>query len=226
METTSKKSSKKTESAPADQRIREAYMKHLLLEGQRPVSVYKFCLELGIREEEFYSHFGSFDGIERLIWKEFIDNTIHRLRVDESFATFSAREKILAFYFTFFEELKSQRSFAIHQLDIKPTLQNVTPPFLKDFRVAFEAFIDQIMMVGKSTGEVARRPYVENQYPSLFWFHFAFLMNYWKTDDSKGFERTDAAIEKSVNLAFDLIGKGAFDSAVDFAKFLYQSRGK
>jgi hypothetical protein len=52
----------------------------------------------------------------------------------------------------------------------------------------------------------------------------AFLLIFWKDDTSAGFEKTDAAIEKSVNLAFDLIGKGAVDSIFDFAKFLYQTK--
>ena len=51
-------------------------------------------------------------------------------------------------------------------------------------------------------------------------------MLFWKEDNSPGFEKTDAAIEKSVNLAFDLIGKGAVDSAIDFAKFMYQNKMK
>ena len=33
---------------------------------------------------------------------------------------------------------------------------------------------------------------------------------------------TDEAIEKSVNLAFDIIGKGVLDNALDFGKFLFQ----
>jgi len=53
-----------------------------------------------------------------------------------------------------------------------------------------------------------------------------FLLVFWKEDESPGFEKTDAAVEKSVNLAFDLIGKGAVDSFIDFAKFLYQSKTK
>jgi hypothetical protein len=54
--------------------------------------------------------------------------------------------------------------------------------------------------------------------------HLGFLLLFWRDDESAGFEKTDAAIEKSVNLAFDLIGKGAVDSAFDFAKFLYQAK--
>ena len=50
------------------------------------------------------------------------------------------------------------------------------------------------------------------------------MLKFWKDDSSADFEKTDAAVEKSVNLAFDLIGKGAVDSVVDFAKFLYQTK--
>jgi hypothetical protein len=77
---------------------------------------------------------------------------------------------------------------------------------------------------GKTRGEVAARPYLDKQYPALFWFHLGFVLLFWKDDDSAGFEKTDAAVEKSVNLAFDLIGKGALDTAIDFAKFIYQTK--
>jgi hypothetical protein len=53
--------------------------------------------------------------------------------------------------------------------------------------------------------------------------HFMFILQFWAHDESANFEKTDAAIEKSVNLAFDLIGKGILDNALDFGKFLYQN---
>jgi hypothetical protein len=224
METTKKSSKKSAIIAPQD-RIRVVYIDYLLNHGTRPVSVYKFCVDLGIKEEEFYDHFGSFTGLERHIWKNFIDKTILRLKADESFATFSAREKVLAFYYTFFEELKLNRSFVLLQLDNHKSLELI-PDFLKDFKAAYEGFIDEILTAGKTNGEVANRPYLDKRYPQVFWFHMGFLMLFWKEDNSAGFEKTDAAIEKSVNLAFDLISKGAVDSAIDFAKFLYQTKSK
>jgi hypothetical protein len=39
-------------------------------------------------------------------------------------------------------------------------------------------------------------------------------------DDSRGYERTDAFIEKSVAVAFDLIRTQVVDSALDLARFL------
>lgn len=212
-----------TFSAATGSRIIQAYKEHLLNHGYQPASVYKFAVDLGISEEEFYKHFGSFDGIENSIWKEFITNTVQALEQDEAFSSFSSRDKILTFYFALFEELKKSRSFVLLQLKNHRKLE-FTPSFLKDFRSAYEKFISGILEEGKASGEVAKRPFFDKRYAGVFWFHLGFLLLFWRDDNSAGFEKTDAAIEKSVNLAFDLIGKGAFDSVVDFAKFLYQTK--
>lgn len=225
METTKKTRTSrgnKTTSASTD-KIQSAYVDHLLTEGKQPTSVYKFCLDLGIKEEAFYSRFGSFDAIEKDIWAGFIGKAVSRLQSDKTFASFTSREKILSFYFGLFEELKNHRSFAIHQLGTfrKPEL---TPTYLKDFKKTFDGFISSALNEGKTRGEIGSRLYLDKLYPQLFWMHMGFLLLFWREDESAGFEKTDAAIEKSVNLAFDLIGKGAVDSAFDFAKFLYQSK--
>lgn len=220
---TSKKSRVKAKTSSVSDTIKNAYIEYLLLNGKQPSSVYKFCLDLGIKEEVFYTHYGSFEALEKIIWKGFMDQATHSLQADKGFADFNAREKMLALYFTLSEVLKSNRSFILLQLNSfkKPEL---VPLFLKDFKNAFEEFVGTILTDGKSKGEVANRPYLDARYPQLFWVHLSFFLIFWKNDDSAGFEKSDAFIEKSVNLAFDLIGKGAFDSAVDFAKFLYQSK--
>ncbi len=220
-----KKSTRKPGNKPADDAIRASYIEYLLTEGKRPASVYKFCLDLGLKEDDFYNHFGSFDGLEKHIWKGFIDKAISRLNADESFSAFSTREKILAFYFTLLEELKSNRSYVIFQFNHSQKPEFV-PEYIKSFKSTFEAFFESLINEGKATGEVANRPLLDKRYPTLFWLHMGFLLLFWKEDESPGFEKTDAAVEKSVNLAFDLIGKGAVDSFIDFAKFLYQSKSK
>lgn len=224
METT-KKTSRKTESKASEEKIKAAYIESVLTHGARPVSVYKFCVDLGIKEEEFYNLFGSFDGLENHIWKGFIDKTVSRLKADKAYQTFITREKVLAFYYTLLEELKSNRSFVLFQLENSRKFELV-PEYIKGFKAQFESFFESVLTVAKGKGEVATRPVIDKRYPQLFWLHLGFILLFWKQDSSAGFENTDAAIEKSVNLAFDLIGKGAVDSAIDFAKFLYQNKIK
>jgi hypothetical protein len=218
-----KKSTRKAAPDTSAERITKAYQEHLLLHGHQPATVYRFCHDLGIQEEDFYKVAGSFQALEKHIWAEYIHSTIKRLDADEDFDKFSAREKLLAFYFTLLEMLKANRSFCLVMLGRHDKLE-VVPAFLKSFKTTFEEFVDRILNNGKATGEVAVRPFIDKRYPQLFWLHMAFLLVFWKEDDSAGFEKTDAFIEKSVNLAFDLIGKGAVDTAIDFGKFLYQSR--
>jgi hypothetical protein len=62
--------------------------------------------------------------------------------------------------------------------------------------------------------------------PQLFsegaWLQFLFLLNFWKSDDSASFEKTDVAIEKSVNTIFDLFDNTPLENIIDFGKFLYK----
>ena len=220
---TAKKTSRKSENKISAGKIQSSYTEYLLTNGKRPVSVYKFCLDVGITEDDFYQQFGSFDGLERQIWKGFIEDTVSRLSRDDSFKSFDSREKILAFYYSLFEKLRLHRSYILFQLENsrKPEL---VPQYIKSFKLDFETFLESILNEGKLKGDVANRPVLDKRYPQLFWLHMGFILLFWKDDNSPGFEKTDAAIEKSVNLAFDLIGKGAVDTAIDFAKFLYQNK--
>lgn len=225
METTKKSRNTRASKAAgnaADQ-IRAAYVDYLLTNGKQPASVYKFCIDLGIKEDDFYNSFGSFDSIERDIWTSIITKTVKALHSDKAFAAFNSREKILSLYYALLEELKHNRSFVLQQIGTfrKPEL---VPSYLKGFKAVFEDYVSAALHHGKSNGEISTRPYIEKMYPQLFWMHLGFILLYWRDDDSAGFEKTDAAVEKSVNLAFDLIGKGAIDSAFDFAKFLYQTK--
>ena len=62
--------------------------------------------------------------------------------------------------------------------------------------------------------------------PQLFsegaWLQFMFLLNFWRLDDSASFEKTDVAIEKSVNTIFDVFDNTPLENILDFGKFLYK----
>ena len=54
---------------------------------------------------------------------------------------------------------------------------------------------------------------------------FGFILNFWAKDSSAGFEKTDEAIEKGVNVTFDLFEKSALDSILDYGKFMMNNGG-
>lgn len=205
-------------------RITEAFVLHVLETGREPVSVFKFAQSLGIREEEFYTYYTSFLGVKGGVWEQIFERTIRSMEAQPVHATYSTREKLLAFYFTWIEELKKNRSYLL-ALYLQPEgFRKAMPEELRGFKARFEAFANNLIAEGKATDQIAERKYISDKYADALWVETLFILQFWLKDTSPSFERTDAAIEKSVNLVFDLIGRTAVDSLVDFAKFLYQSK--
>ncbi|HMQ00276.1 MAG TPA: TetR family transcriptional regulator C-terminal domain-containing protein [Cyclobacteriaceae bacterium] len=202
-----------------------AYKQYLLEHGHKPSSVFKFCKDNGQTEEAFYAQFASFNTLEKNIFLSYFQQVKLTLEADSNYLEFTAREKLLAFYYSLIEVLRKDRSLVLilagsHQI-LKPEF---VPDYLKLFKSSFEDWIKEIIAEGKITGEVANRPIgFDKPYASIFWLHFNWLLQFWLKDESKGFESTDAAIEKSINLAFEFIGQNALDRVLDFAKFLYQT---
>ncbi|MDX1315043.1 MAG: TetR family transcriptional regulator C-terminal domain-containing protein, partial [Eudoraea sp.] len=54
------------------------------------------------------------------------------------------------------------------------------------------------------------------------WLQTLFLLKFWMEDDSAGFEKTDLAIEKSVNTIFDVFDNTPLERIIDFGKFLFK----
>lgn len=205
------------------QTLRQAYIQHILENGRRPASIYAFAKETNISEAEFYEHYNSFDTLEKDIWSGFLENTIAKLHSEEIYATYSVREKLLSFYFTWIEELKAHRSYILVTYQPSP-LPLVTPPALSKFKKEFIHFMNELVREGQETGEIMQRIILSERYADALWFQLLFVLDFWVRDESQGFEKTDAAIEKAVNLSFDIMGRNTLDSGLDFFKFLFQNR--
>lgn len=218
MEESKQKTAKK---AITKEKLQLRFIEYLLLNERTPTSVFAFCHSLKIKEADFYDHYNSFKALEGDIWKSWFDATLDILNKDEAYVQYSVREKLLSFYYTWIEVIKGNRSFVMMKFDHMPQ-QEINPDFFKSLHQAFKEYVNDLLLEGKDTAEVADRPF-SKQYDKGFWIQFMFLTRFWAKDDSQGFEQTDAAIEKAVNFSFDLVSKGPLDSFLDLAKFLYQN---
>lgn len=206
------------------EKIGKAYVEYVLENGQRPATVFLFTKKNKMREEEFYELYNSFDALEKEIWKGYFDSAIAKIETEEVYAQYSVREKLLAFYYTWIEELKANRSFVTYTQTRTTHRMAGTPAHLVAFKKAFLAYVNDLLAEGRESKEVVSRFLISDRYADALWVQLTFVLNFWLQDDSKGFEKTDAAIEKAVNTSFDLMGRLPIDSVVDFAKFIYQSR--
>ena len=213
-------STKKSKKAISKEKLQEAYMEYVLLNENIPHSVFAFSKHLKIKEAEFYDHYNSFNALEGDIWKSWFDATVAVLHKDDAYNGYSIREKLLSLYYTWFEVVKGHRSYLLLRFE-RVSVKQPDPSFLKKLKVSFLEFMEDLVIEGKDSGEVAERRWSQ-QYSKGFWLQFIYLTKYWADDDSDGFEQTDALIEKMSNFSMDMISRGALDSFLDLAKFFIQ----
>jgi len=196
-------------------------MEYVLENGKRPASVFKFCKDHKIQEGEFYNVFGSFQGIRESIWIAFYENTINVLHKNPDYKAYPNREKMLAFFYTFFEVLTANRSYVLFALEEeKNQLKSLAQ--LRDLRIKVREFAGDL--IEQANDEKSSR--LSKNPVSIFsegaWLQTLFLLKYWMDDNSARFEKTDVAIEKSVNAIFDVFNTTPLESVLDFGKFLFK----
>jgi len=204
--------------ASAEQ-IKNSYIDYVLTNGEPPKSVYTFVKKLKITEADFYKMFGSFDAIEKAVWEDLTLQAIITIKEQEVWSRYTSREKMLSFFYSYIELLKTKRSFIIYTLKKNPK-KITTPLVLSGSRLVFESFAEDIVNEGLDSGELADRKFLSKRYKDALWVQFAFIINFWMNDDSAGFEKTDEAIEKGINVTFDLFQRSPIDNLIEYGKFL------
>lgn len=196
-----------------------AYMDHVLAHGDQPKTVYKFCKDHKIDEQEFYNHFGSFKSLQQHIWIALYESTLATLHKDKDFDGYANKDKMLSFLYTMFGNLTANRSYVTFALqEHKMMLKNLEQ--LKELRHKVKAFATGLIEAGndEKTYKITKNPV--QIFSEGAWLQFLFLLKYWMEDSSAAFEKTDVAIEKSVKAIFDVFETTPLESILDFGKFL------
>lgn len=201
------------------QQIKNAYIDFVLVHDEQPKSVYSFVKKLKISEADFYQFYASFESIEKLVWVELTVETISTIREQEVWPQYSSRERILAFFYSYIEVLRKQRSFILYTLK-KHSGRWFAPAVLSGVKPIFENFAEETINEGIDSGELADRKFFSERYKDALWVQFRFLIDFWLNDESAGFEQTDEAIERGINVSFDLFQHSPLDNLLDYGKFL------
>lgn len=197
----------------------QGYIDYCKRVGNIPASTYRLCKFLFAKEVDFSIHFDSLKALQISIWANLLPPTFKRLSTSKEYEEYGARERLLAFYFTLFEELKPQKALVKASFEnFKWTLFNNFQ--LDELKLTFQPYVNELIELAKENEEISNRPVIDSYNENIFWIHLVFLLYFWSNDSSENCSNTDAAIEKSTHLLFDLLGRNAGDAAIDFGKFL------
>jgi hypothetical protein len=203
--------------------VKQKYEEYVNLHGKRPRNVAAFVHHELLQDEQlFYTEFADFTTLEEEIFNDWALESLNKVRSEEVYSEYTVREKLLSFYFTLLEVLKSHRSFVkvLYRLEhYRPS-----PTFMKRLAETFKHFVQELVLEGADTHEVEQRMFVSDRYPDMFVTQLRWILRYWVRDTSPSFEDTDAFVEKAVNVTFDLVSHNFIDSGIDFLRYAWQRR--
>ena len=200
-----------------------AYMDYVLEHDKKPTSVYAFAKANNFDEAKFYDHFGSFEAIEKQVFSILFENSLISLEKSEDYQNFDVRNKLLSFYYTFFENLTANRSYIVNALHgHKNSMKGLglLSELKKGFGIYIESLdIEMIQIEQKQIDEIQTKALKESA-----WVQLLLTMKFWMDDSSPSFEKTDIFIEKSVNTSFDVLNVVPLKSIIDFGKFIFKEK--
>ena len=199
------------------------YMNQVLEKGEKPKSVYHFAKENDFTEAEFYTFFGTLEGLEKEIFKLFFTNTIDLLHKNTDYREYNMKNKMLSFYFTFFEVLTANRSYVLQslKLDRNPLKNLVQLTLLRD---SFKEYVSEILTDDYRLEQEKLQKYQKKAIKESAWLQLMMTIKFWMDDDSAAFEKTDIFIEKSVNASFELMNVAPLNHLIDLGKFIFKEK--
>jgi hypothetical protein len=188
-----------------------------------PKSVFKFCQNNSFSEAEFYDEFSDLQSVKEEILAELWKQSINSLATQEFYHEANSNEKLLSVMYGFFENLKTHRSYLVQAYK---GWNNPTEPIhsLTPWRKEFIAYVDGIDLSGMKIGVEMIDKNTQKLNSNALFANALFVFHFWLNDKSKGFEKTDACIEKLFVLSFDLMQNDTLKKAIDLGKFLFQSK--
>ena len=197
------------------------YMDEVLSEETMAQSVYAFAKRHHFEESEFYQFFNGFDHLKEEIFAAFGNNTISMIQQSEGYQQYETQQKLLSFYFTFFELLTANRSYVMAQLSgNKDKLSSLKA--LGALRRVFVKYVTQLGVVQIDLKSDQLNKLKDKGVSESMWMQLLITLKFWMEDRSKGFEKTDIFIEKTIKAQFDLIDTTPVQSVFDLAKFLWK----
>lgn len=198
----------------------QSFITYALEHAKLPENFFLFAKYANCTEKELYHYFSSVESLDEAVWISTHEKTVELLVNSPEWANYSAREKTLAYFYAWVENLLEIRSYLLFSLSLSEKKDKFNPlkkpVWIKNQR----SFFDEIVHEGIQSGEIEKRNFLSDNYADAFTMASLFVLKCWKNDSSSQFQKTDQAIEKSIRLLFDFIAQSPLESVLDFGKFI------
>ncbi len=196
----------------------KTYTEFVWLNNREPNSIAEFCTYAKIDPVEFKVAFQQLKGIKQQLLTTVFEDVWERVEKAAEENEYSPREKCLALFFTLIEGLSEYRDY----LQTSYSLKEVGA-LVEDWRPFNKLFVSKTQYFQQNDRINWLREKLPNKLTDeinslLLGWNYVFRV--WLADESEDKATTDAAIEKTIHLYFDLSENKQFEKVIDFGKFI------
>ena len=151
------------------------------------------------------------------------NKTIEALNNNQDYLGYDAKTKLISFYFTFFENLTTNRSIVFQILNDSKWPTNSIKK-LEGLKDCFKSYIKSLEIESIQIPQVKLEDLKNKTITELAWGQMLVTLKFWMEDESPSFEKTDIFIEKSLQASFDIVSLTPFKNILDLGKFLFKEK--
>lgn len=199
-------------------KIISLYMDDVLTGNTCLTSVYSFSKFHNFDESVFYKFFSGLELLDEFVFSEFFNKAEAMLLNSDDYNNYEAKNKLLSFYYTFFELLTANRSFVVLKLNKEKNKLEVLKK-LSGLKKSFKNYVKNLDIKTVDFKNEKINRVQEKGLSNISWIQFIAVLKFWLEDKSVNFEKTDLFIEKSVLAGFDIIDVTPVKSVIELSLF-------
>ncbi|MDX2063014.1 MAG: hypothetical protein SFY70_08140 [Bacteroidia bacterium] len=191
-----------------------AAYKQLVAEAGRQPSLEAVAEKAGISPDQLREFFGATHEMGRKAWADIVVAIQKQLQASETYQNYSAREKMIAYFFALFEALAPDRAFV--------AVTHADDDLIGEYKLAFRSHMETLVNEGLAMSDLVDRLSTSQYYPDLLWRLHQVLVSFWLDDTSPDYADTERAIEIYSKLPLELMGHNLLDSFIETLTFSFE----
>ena len=220
-------SKKKDSYLATEEEIMTAYMEYYVATPSESITDEDFISNKHIDSKAFITLFTDTNTVEERIWSYMMQSSITTVENDLNPEMQGIDNKLLSLFFTFFQNLAFNDTYFKKQLKERKNLlqKNRLYSGMKTFFQSYLKNLHQSIscnttkMGGETVESILTFGFVNS-----YWTELILLIEFWNTDDSDGYEKTDIAIEKTLKATQEIRSIEPLKSVIDLGKFIWKER--
>lgn len=203
-------------------RLLESAVDVITEKGFKSASMREIAKRADVGDATIYNYFPS---KEKLLYGycEYVQEQVKaELKSIEDFHEFTLQEQLHQLVESELKAWLPAREYLQQVFELTFSAPVAGQQHLTKTRELFTAMVVDMLDAAIDAGEIPDQPY-KDLLPRLMWDYMSAVLSYWLKDDSDSFANTTQLVDKSIEIAYQMLRGGLIGKMIDMLSFLFRT---